>query len=56
MPDHPILIQSSEWQFNDIAHQYTKSQDFFDYWCGNIDAMIHSVAAMTREKTGPAKT
>jgi uncharacterized protein Usg len=56
MPDHPVLIQSSERQFDDIAHQYSKSQGFLDYWRGMLDAMTHSVVGMSREKTGPTKT
>ena len=56
MPDHPVLIQSFVWQFNDFAPQYPKLHEFLDYWRGNIDAAIHSVAVMSREKIGPAKT
>lgn len=56
MPDHPVLIQSFVWQFNDFAPQYPKLHEFLNYWRGNIDAAIHSVAVMSRENIGPAKT
>jgi len=56
MPDHPSLIQSFVWQFNDLAPRYPKLHEFLDYWRVNIDATIHSVAVMRRERIGPAKT
>jgi uncharacterized protein Usg len=56
LPDHPVLIQSFVGQFNDLTPQYPKLNEFLDYWRGNIDAAIHSVAVMSREKIGPAKT
>ena len=56
MPDHPALLQSFVWQFNDLAPQYPRLHDFLDYWRANIEATIHSVAVMNRERIGPAKT
>lgn len=56
MPDHPALLQSFVWQFNDLAPKYPKLHEFLDYWRLNIDATIHSVAVMRREQISAAKT
>ncbi|MEL0021984.1 MAG: aspartate-semialdehyde dehydrogenase [Rickettsiales bacterium] len=56
MPDHPALLQSFIWQFNDLAPKYPKLHKFLDYWRQNIEATIHSVAVMNREQIGPSKT
>ena len=56
MPDLPALLQSFVWQFKDRAPQYPKWHEFLEYWRANIDATIHSVAVVSREKIGPART
>jgi uncharacterized protein Usg len=44
--DHPVLIQSFVWQFNDLAPRYPKWHEVLDYWGGNTDVAIHSVAVI----------
>ncbi len=56
MPDHPSLLQSFVWQFLDRAPRYPKLHAFLEHWRINIEAPIHSVAVMRRERIGAART
>lgn len=56
MPDHPSLLQSFIWQFNDLAPRYPKLHEFLDYWRLNVDAVIHSVSVATRGTIGSSDT
>ena len=56
MPDHPSLLQSFVWQFDDLAPRYPKLHEFLDYWRLNIDAVIHSVSVASRETIGSTRT
>lgn len=46
MPDHPVVLQSFSWQFNDIAPDYPRLKRFLDHWEREIQAIIHSVRVM----------
>ncbi len=43
IPDHPGLLQSFVWQFQDFSPEYPRLLKFLDYWSNEIDAAIHSV-------------
>jgi uncharacterized protein Usg len=43
MPDHPGLLQTFVWQFQDFSPDYPRLEKFLDYWSNEIDAAIHSV-------------
>lgn len=43
MPDHPGLLQTFVWQFQDFSPEYPRLLKFLDYWLNEIDAVIHSV-------------
>ncbi|WP_102959172.1 usg protein [Mangrovicella endophytica] len=46
MPDHPGLLQTFSWQFNDIAPDYPRLKRFLDHWEREIEGIIHSVRVM----------
>ncbi len=46
MPDHPSLLQTFAWQFEDIAPDYPRLFKFLDHWHREIEAAIHSVRVM----------
>ncbi|MEF2073596.1 usg protein [Consotaella aegiceratis] len=46
MPDHPGLLQSFSWQFEDLAPDYPRLKRFLDHWEREIEAAIHSVRVM----------
>ncbi|MBB3951358.1 usg protein [Aureimonas jatrophae] len=46
MPDHPALLQTFSWQFEDTAPNYPRLRRFLDYWEREIEAKIHSVRVM----------
>ena len=43
IPDHPGLLQTFVWQFQDIAPDYPRLLRFLEFWSREIDAAIHSV-------------
>ncbi len=53
MPDHPALLQTFSWQFDDIAPDYPRLKRFLDYWEREIEAMIQSVRVMHRGLISP---
>ncbi|TFF20417.1 hypothetical protein E3C22_15995 [Jiella endophytica] len=46
MPDHPTLLQTFLWQFEDLAPDYPRLKRFLDHWEREIEAIIHSVRVM----------
>ncbi|MCB8839746.1 usg protein [Aurantimonas sp. VKM B-3413] len=46
MPDHPTLLQTFFWQFEDLAPDYPRLKRFLDHWEREIEAIIHSVRVM----------
>ncbi|MEX6507154.1 usg protein [Jiella sp. M17.18] len=46
MPDHPTLLQTFFWQFEDLAPDYPRLTRFLDHWEREIEAIIHSVRVM----------
>jgi uncharacterized protein Usg len=55
MPDHPRLLQSFVWQTLDLAPRYPRIEQFLDFWCREIEAVIHSVRIAGSEELAPAK-
>ncbi|MBP0615227.1 usg protein [Jiella mangrovi] len=53
MPDHPTLLQTFFWQFEDMAPDYPRLKRFLDHWEREIEAMIHSVRVMHRGLIAP---
>ena len=43
LPDHPGLLQSFVWQFNDVAPDYPRLLQFLDFWKREIEGVIHTV-------------
>lgn len=43
MPDHPGLLQVFVWQCMDRAPNYPRLTRFLDYWCRNLDGVLHTV-------------
>ena len=55
IPDHPGLLQSFVWQFQDFSPEYPRLLKFLDYWSNEIEAAIHSVeVAHKRLASSPA--
>jgi len=48
LPDHPALLQTFSWQFDDIAPRYPRLKRFLDHWEREVEADIHSVRIMHR--------
>ena len=46
MPDHPSLLQTFFWQFEDMAPDYPRLKRFLDHWEREIEAIIQSVRVM----------
>jgi len=46
MPDHPTLLQTFFWQFEDKAPDYPRLKRFLDHWEREIEAIIQSVRVM----------
>lgn len=55
MPDHPDLLQSFVWQFNDVAPDYPRLLKFLDFWRQEIIATIHSIEVAHRALVTPAE-
>lgn len=55
MPDHPGLLQTFSWQFEDIAPSYPRLRRFLDHWEREIEATIHSVRVLHRCHVAPAE-
>jgi len=55
MPDHPALLQTFSWQFEDIAPDYPRLHRFLDHWAREIEATIHSVRVLHRSHLAPAE-
>ena len=55
MPDHPGLLQSFVWQFNDIAPDYPRLVKFLDFWKQEIIATIHSVEVAHKRLVTPVE-
>ena len=53
MPDHPALLQTFFWQFEDMAPDYPRLRRFLDHWEREIEAIIHSVRVMHRGLVAP---
>lgn len=53
MPDHPALLQTFFWQFDDVAPDYPRLKRFLDHWEREIEAIIHSVRVMHRGLIAP---
>ena len=53
MPDHPSLLQTFLWQFEDMAPDYPRLKRFLDHWEREIEAMIHSVRVMHQGLIAP---
>ena len=53
MPDHPTLLQTFFWQFEDISPDYPRLKRFLDHWEREIEAMIHSVRVMHQGLISP---
>ncbi|MBO0661911.1 usg protein [Jiella sp. MQZ9-1] len=53
MPDHPSLLQTFLWQFEDIAPDYPRLKRFLDHWEREIEAVIHSVRVMHKGLIAP---
>jgi uncharacterized protein Usg len=54
LPDHPSLIQSFVWQTLDLAPDYPRIHRFLEFWCREIEAVIHSVQLSSGETLAPA--
>lgn len=48
MPDHPAVLHSFSWQFDDVAPDYPRLHRFLDHWQREIEGKIHSVRIMHR--------
>lgn len=46
LPDHPSLLQTFFWQFEDMSPNYPRLGQFLDHWDREIEADIHSVRIM----------
>ncbi|MAU98721.1 hypothetical protein [Aurantimonas sp. 22II-16-19i] len=53
MPDHPTLLQTFFWQFEDLAPDYPRLKRFLDHWEREIEAIIHSVRVMHQGLISP---
>ncbi|SJZ49573.1 usg protein [Consotaella salsifontis] len=53
MPDHPSLLQTFHWQFEDLSPDYPRLKRFLDHWEREIEAMIHSVRIMHHRLIAP---
>ena len=53
MPDHPTLLQTFMWQFEDLAPDYPRLKRFLDHWEREIEAIIHSVRVMHQGLIAP---
>ena len=53
MPDHPTLLQTFFWQFEDLAPDYPRLKRFLDHWEREIEAIIHSVRIMHQGLISP---
>ena len=53
MPDHPALLQTFSWQFEDVAPDYPRLRRFLDHWEREIEARTHSVRVTHRSLIGP---
>ncbi|MCK5932552.1 MAG: hypothetical protein KAG89_10330 [Fulvimarina manganoxydans] len=53
MPDHPALLQTFFWQFEDMAPDYPRLRRFLNHWEREIEAIIHSVRVMHRGLVAP---
>lgn len=54
LPDHPAVLQTFSWQFDDVAPDYPRLHKFLDHWKREIQAKIHSVRVMHRGLIAPA--
>jgi len=48
IPDHPHLLQSFVWQFNDVAPRYPRLVEFLNFWTRELDGAIHSIEVAHR--------
>lgn len=53
MPDHPALLQTFLWQFEDIAPEYPRLRRFLDHWEREIEAAIECVRVMHKGLVSP---
>ena len=53
MPDHPSLLQSFSWQFEDMAPDYPRLRRFLQHWESEIEACIQSIRVAHRSLIGP---
>ena len=43
MPDHPSILQSFIWQYEDLTPNFPNLNKFLTFWDTEIDAPIHKV-------------
>ncbi|WP_182085811.1 hypothetical protein [Aureimonas sp. ME7] len=55
MPDHPALLQTFSWQFEDLAPEYPRLRRFLNHWKREVEAEIRSVRVMHRGLIRPAE-
>jgi uncharacterized protein Usg len=55
MPDHPSLLQLLVLQQYDVAPRFPVLRDYLDFWCHEIEAVLHSVRVAHRHLIRPAE-
>ncbi len=55
MPDHPDLLQSFVWQFQDLVPEFPVLRRFLKFWEENIEARLHSVTVASTALVKPAE-
>ena len=55
LPDHPILLQSFIWQYEDKAPDYPRLNQFLDFWTHTIEGRIHTVRVCFKEMISPTE-
>ena len=55
MPDHPRLLQMFMLQQYDVAPRFPVLRDYLDFWCRDIEAVLHSVRVAHQHLIGPAE-
>ncbi len=55
MPDHPDLLQSFTWQFQDLVPEFPVLRRFLKFWEENIEARLHSVTVASAALVKPAE-
>lgn len=47
-PVHSLLLREFYWECFDIPPSHPRIHQFLNYWCTDIDAVIHSVSIIEK--------